>query len=519
MLRLGLTFPTKWRRETRDRFARVAEALREQFARERKPRIVTVHRPEIDEANAVAIALLDSPEFPEGLGETFHIVAYDFGGGTIDTSVLEVSHDHADDILRTRYVGLGGLKDFGGDEVTRATMMLLRERIAEAFRGIPLELRGKPKGTRAWLDEVPLSDDVGDGHRQGIEQYLMGRENWAKLWQIAEQIKFALCDADAPKTDVVWPRLNPHLSQVECLVGSQGKDYDQDIGAEVDGPIRSEPLKLDAVFLAAGAARSAEIRGRLAFTLDDVYDYELDDIERSNNGRKSTIRGRVEETIREIEWQCGDSQPPVKAAIIVLAGGGCRLPLVRRLMEERFPGATIVHKPKIAKSRVSAWDGILSGLRNNVGDAYQTDAVGGRDPSPRRPEGVPHEAGQEANRGVHGDRPAGSAIDDAAASYPFDFRPRPPVMPGGTPQLDLFVHSAKLSTRLGPMAFDRPIGGEATPGMLAVALPQVDGATYRGTMTLLGDRGLRLVVELDGKTYGPYPIDLPGETLLELLQQ
>ena len=79
---------------------------------------MTVHPPEIDEANAVAINFLRSPKQGRKLGNSFYLIAYDFGGGTIDTSVLQVRFADADGVLRTRYIGLGGLSHFGGDEVT-----------------------------------------------------------------------------------------------------------------------------------------------------------------------------------------------------------------------------------------------------------------------------------------------------------------------------------------------------------------------------------------------------------------
>ena len=127
--KLGSTFPTKWPPRVRRKLQKVGEQLQQQLGAERHCEVV-VRPPEIDEANAVAIDLLTSGET---LPAHFHLIAYDFGGGTVDTCVLEVA---GADIrsLRTSYVGIGGRRDFGGDEVTRAVLMVLHGRLTAALQ-------------------------------------------------------------------------------------------------------------------------------------------------------------------------------------------------------------------------------------------------------------------------------------------------------------------------------------------------------------------------------------------------
>src|SRR5262249_20865111 len=112
---LGLTFPTKWPPSVRGRFATVGKNLAALLQSTR----VTVHEPRIDEANAVAIHLLTSPwiEDKTDLRNTFYLVAYDLGGGTVDTCVLEVERMAGAEV-KTRYIGVGGREDFGGDDAT-----------------------------------------------------------------------------------------------------------------------------------------------------------------------------------------------------------------------------------------------------------------------------------------------------------------------------------------------------------------------------------------------------------------
>ena len=70
----------------------------------------------------------------------------------------------------------------------------------------------------------------------------------------------------------------------------------------------------------------------------------LDDLDNTNQGRRYTVRERVDDTIRELRWQCDDAARvlgrPVEPEIIVLAGGGCRLPLIAERMRQECPRAT-----------------------------------------------------------------------------------------------------------------------------------------------------------------------------------
>ena len=119
---LGFTFPTKWPAAVRRRFARVLRQVPGGLTAARPHAQVAVRLapPDIDEANAVMLNVLQRLRLDDKLSadRTFTLVAYDFGGGTIDTSVLQVRLDSsADPPLTTRYLGIGGTGDFGGDEV------------------------------------------------------------------------------------------------------------------------------------------------------------------------------------------------------------------------------------------------------------------------------------------------------------------------------------------------------------------------------------------------------------------
>jgi hypothetical protein len=324
--RLGFTFPTKWPPRVRRKFQKVLDGLQERLATERGCK-VELQELEIDEANAVAIELLTSGEkLPEG---KFHLVAYDFGGGTIDTSVLEVT---SADVRRpiTRYIGIGGRHEFGGDEVTRAVMMLLRERLTAALQR--RELR-PDRGSSLRLVEIPLVPDgqlwQDDGRPHAAERNRQARQNWEVFRDIAEKLKFELC-ATASMTQRVSPigSLSLHLQHITCcLVPAVNRGP----GAVAEGP--EELRSLDDVVLMLEEPFTA-LAEDLKVTLAEVCNHRLDDIEGTNNRQEFTVCDRVQDTIDELTWQCKANG--VWPDIIVLAGGGCRLPLVGELMRAAF---------------------------------------------------------------------------------------------------------------------------------------------------------------------------------------
>jgi hypothetical protein len=390
---VGLSFPTKWSARVRSRLEAVTRELAARLREERKPYRVSVLPPRLDEANAVALNLLTSAHGREDLPETFYLIAYDFGGGTVDTSALEVYLPHDVSALRTRFVGIGGRNDFGGDDVTRAVMTRLRDRITDALQRRPVVLDTRTQKS-ARLLEIPL---VADGEplrgdtRGAAPWHQLGRKNWDALWRVAELVKIDLCEresaalapAPAPRKEtalVAGPaaggdvdfgdslidliedeerrqheadgrhpavdRLAPRLGEIACRVLIEPGPGEGGQAVEVVWTLDSvlDPLDLD-----ARNAFFAELR----LTLDEACDWPLDDLFETNGGRRYTVRQRVEETVRELKEQCQDRQ--VEPHVIVLAGGGCRLPLVARLMRQYFPSDRdlLLFSKDFAKRRVA----------------------------------------------------------------------------------------------------------------------------------------------------------------------
>jgi hypothetical protein len=518
--RLGLSFPTKWPARVRHKLERVARDLEAELRRERRPFEVAILPPAIDEANAVAIDLITTEHGREDLPETFYLVAYDFGGGTIDTSVLEVHLPEDLAAVRTRYIGLGGRGDFGGDDVTRAVLTCLRDRISEAPQCTRVVLDGAT-GRSARLLGIPLvaaGEPLRAAGPDAARWHHQGRQNWDTLWQIAERLKIHLCGSAAPTAgaaggaaadadfgeslamDVeeeerrrregegrhaVRDLLQPQMDKLFCRVLIEPGAGEVAAPEEAVWTLAAllDPL-LDA------DARDTFFRG-LDVTLDEACAYPLDDIFETNGGRQYTVRQRVEETVLELKAQC--EAHAVAPDVIVLAGGGCRLPLVARQFREHFAsGRDLLHYSRDhAKRRVAC--GLASYLA--LREALDLDRQLARSAD------VTHHAlgvrrtvveRRVARVEFQAVAPAGSPLNDPGAAYRFRFLAAQ-LLPGSGAgrRLPLWVRDWRRG--------ERELGHFDLAG-----LPLVAGAAYDAELRLRGPRRVELTVTHEGRAYGPF---------------
>src|SRR5262249_54959642 len=138
----------------------------------------------------------------------------------------------------------------------------------------------------------------------------------------------------------------PRLADLSCHVAIQPGP------GEMIGP-EDVIWTLDAVLDPLDADDRDNFFRELGFTLNDVCTYELDDVYETNAGRPYAVRQRVEDTVRELVEQCRDRG--VKPDVIVLAGGGCRLPLVAETMRAHFQSDhdLLLYSKDFAKRRVA----------------------------------------------------------------------------------------------------------------------------------------------------------------------
>jgi hypothetical protein len=492
---LGLTFPTKWTPKVRQKLAQVLDDLAKWLGEERKPFPIHVLPPEIDEANAVAINLVTTKQ-DQPWPQEFYLIAYDFGGGTVDTSVIQFTFGREP---RTRYVGIGGRSDFGGDDVTRAVMLLLHERLTHALRDRDLPLTKQAQGDKARLLEIPLVPDgepIRDQRPGAAAHNRDGRANWNVLWWVAEAIKIKLCEGT--------PAGNPIADEVRL---QQGKlvCYLAPAGGRASSELITRSLHQVLSFL--GKTELDQFYQELTCTLDQVCDYPLPDIDRINGGRAFQVRDRIGDTIHELQWQCRDAG--IQPYKIVLAGGGCRLPLIAQLFRHYFPspdGRDLIHYDRdFAKRRVAHGMAAYLQLRTH-------HSVGG---IARSVEVAHHDLGLQQLRFDGYLRPefvpivkVGTRIEDVKTWHRFAFGPSQ-VQANGDGSSRLVVFTQDWSR--GPQQygyFDLSHPGASAEGdepCQAQPLPSLPNDEYQAELRLRGAGQMEVCVVVQGQRYGPYP--------------
>ena len=462
----------------------------------------------------MAINLITSPHGRE-LPGTFYLIAYDFGGGTVDTSVLEVHLPEDTTALRTKYIGIGGRSDFGGDDVTRAVMMVLHQRLTSALQGWnsrpdgpdTAELAGfnliDGKTDRpASLQEIPLVADgepLRDGKEDTAHWHLLGRQNWDAFWRFAESIKFDLCSE--PPTDpasgaesrpnYVEELLKVRLQNIKCRLLLYNPEGDPGKVAR----------NLDQVLDPLNAEQKKAFFQQLRFDLNEVYDHPLDDTDMVNNGQRFKVRERVDETVRELRAQC--SAKGVEPNIIVLAGGGCRLPLIAERMGHYFPSTSLkkllYYEKEFAKRRVAYGMASYLALRQIMDLdhrlARSVDVL-------HRPLGLSRVRLSEGMIKPVFEliAPVGTSINAPGTWHSFRFRGGQVREEQGRRRLPLFV----LDRQGKPLLlgqFELPAPSEDAAGLPAL---KSDG-DYAGELRLCGVRHLEMCVVLTNGRRGPYP--------------
>ncbi len=242
----------------------------------------------------------------------------------------------------------------------------------------------------------------------------------------------------------------------------------------------------------------------------------LDDIEDSNGGQQFTIGEKVKWTVDELAWQCKEAG--IHPDKIVLAGGGCRLPLVGKLMAKVFGREDrpnlVLYDPEYSKRRVAY--GMAKYLANLHAEGLVIRPA-------RSVDVIHHHLGLkkthwEGNGIVEKFEPivrAGSPLEDQGTWYGFHFSAS-----GGPRQLALFLQSYRHGLRLfGKVDFrstSAPLPGDGpiNPG------PWPDSAQgpYDAALRQVNATRIEVRVRMGDTWYGPYPVRPESDDPESLLQ-
>lgn len=176
--RLLLTYPATFSIVQR-------EALRSILERLKPWGIAGEARAALDEANAGAFGdLRRHLREAAPAAKQIHAMIFDFGGGTIDIAVLAgtlLERSPARTTWELRPLGLTGLRDFGGNKITRAIALLLAQRLGELQKSKSIGVNDN-----GW---IPLPPPRGRSIRLPSGTEPIAESNLDFLREIAEHIK------------------------------------------------------------------------------------------------------------------------------------------------------------------------------------------------------------------------------------------------------------------------------------------------------------------------------------------
>jgi hypothetical protein len=283
-------------------------------------------------------------------------------------------------------------------------------------------------------------------------------------------------------------------------------------------------VKLDTV-LKSHDDRSFDLAGEINFTLAQAWEYPLatrDDLVDSGGTDQFTVQQRIEDTIGELKWQC--DQANIQPDVVVLAGGGCRLPLIRQKMHEAFlhlPQEHVIFDPKFSKLRVAF--GLAQYLE-------WVPAGAAPDWLARSVDVVHHALGVRERRVVDGFPelvfqevvPGGTRID-APTWHPFDFAPVQLYRNKSNRRLVLYMQvwqEGPQEVEVGWFDLNDPVPPLREDNCAQEPLPELPTGRYKAEMRLRGANQVEIRVLADGRCFGLYRLQpkVPRIDLEDLLQ-
>lgn len=271
-------------------------------------KIKTIHEPV-----AAALDYIERRGAAEGRDE-YHLLVYDFGGGTTDITLLRVRRDkHLTQnlkIVTPKVLGATGDPLFGGENVTDIVMELGHERCEQW-------LRDKHPGAASVLVPFDAENFQNNERRRRLAQ-----ENRNKLRRWAELTKIAI----ATYGDEHMERLNEHQGNFDkgIIDGVNVRQLISELWEKIER--RGERLDLETIV-------DGEIKRQKEIFPHDYIAPKAAEL-------NAELRPRIESIIEMAEaWSrnLGVETPDV----VLLSGKSAALPIVQELMREHFPQADI----------------------------------------------------------------------------------------------------------------------------------------------------------------------------------
>lgn len=337
-----VSHPSKFDVAKRHEFYSLIDRVCERVTSRRPPKSLRLTRLEadVDEANAVAVGTVFEREFRadfltsrlQSQRSDFVVACLDLGGGSLDTALMRfvvVNRSLFRPRFQSEYLGIGGNSAFGGDNVTLAFMECLLDRIRDC------------------LDHCGLSSSdyllcIPDPSNKDTHSQAFARRNYQILWEVAEKVKLYQCRFGGLTGGAIdsQTELEPLCSFVQTRLVN-----DLVLMPRVTGRVQIDPA------VATALKTFVENRSFL-IPLPEVYDHKFRSslAVQSREASRQCVRDHIQASLSDLKRLAATHN--VEVDIIVLAGAGCRLPLVTELISNQF-SARVINDPRRTKFRVA----------------------------------------------------------------------------------------------------------------------------------------------------------------------
>lgn len=271
----------------------------------------------LDEASAGAICDIFEL-FPRAMPKhSPKYLVFDFGGGTVDISLIEAIHESQDGDDRRKYrlrpLGITGLADFGGRNVTDIIRRLLKERLWEGLmRGFDGE-NPMQVGEGFWIPLQGVGQDLRANGNTTARRLAAQNDRW--FWELAEQIKLTIyspsnrssnADFDASENVIDIGKLRVDLAgNVQALQQSRGSSAE----------LRSVDAGNVERWLGKVVVTRGDIDEKLRPVINEVFERAIGLWNHANKYESKTI----------------EAAPPDG---LLLAGKCSQLPMLRQMIDE-----------------------------------------------------------------------------------------------------------------------------------------------------------------------------------------
>ncbi len=247
----------------------------------------------IDEASAASIGtILGGREEP--LPDDYRLMVYDFGGGTIDIVLSQVTSDSNE--IKIEPLARGGNPKYGGDDVTQAIVDFVLDECGKL-------IRSATPGIRFDIPYLKRRKILQPSGEPAVDRAT--REN-AFVYDAAEDMKRALSEKSAVKSRF--------LGYLQVKVG--------------DGVSTLESLLLQQ------PTRSAPHIGNDGSTLETPTQREMT-VELSREQLQTLIQPALDKTFAAIDTMISEAGGVIPNTV-VLAGQSSKMPIVKEMMASHF---------------------------------------------------------------------------------------------------------------------------------------------------------------------------------------